>query len=1050
MRSSVATLGSTVVLLALLLTKAGCGNGFLGLQDYQRDLIGLGGLTWWLLNTDTTGNGDPVAGEPIPGQTGDPGPAGADGADGQTCWDLNGNGTADLPDEDTNGDGVVDVFDCAGVDGASGSDGSAGASGQRCWDLNGNGRGDLATEDSNGDGVVNVADCDGQDGAAGGGGGGGAAGPDGDRTQLQPKLFSILVDDFFTVLGSPEGDLTVRVVPISEPALGLLTPRGEQQGGVIGFRVGLPNSYRSPNPVTMRLFFQITGEPNRDCLVFSVNAARLRNRGSVEQHPDTRYVRVLTDDVENGNGDVPAIVAGLDQGLAFVVDLPINVGSPNALDEWTGLGFWDDLSPADFLAFELGTDREDGRLYHLLAVEFFETTTTRVENASIFGNNDFPCRQITDCNENGVPDDIDIEEGTSFDCDENGVPDECASCPSMDVVFIMDTSGSMDDEAAALCNSIQDVVNDLAARGIEVNPTFLGITENSTTQPDFTCLPTDVSAQLGNAVPGNNGTCPADLTAPGHPDESERDENWAPATAIVAERFPWTPGAVRVIVPISDEGPCLGDDCEIEGADSDAIDNAIAIANLHEVVVSPITGTGSDECVLALAERLATSTGGRMFESTDPEADLAGAISVLLEDACRLFFDCNANETPDVCELVTPDEGVSGPGGSVFLTGHDPDFHASLGGNLTGARNTNNRAIDFVMDAQANTFVRRGVSKFLYVQSRINPPNGHTNGLNGIIASGHVLGTDFDHHDATTLNAALDELGTTYAAIVVASDYGGILTQAELDILNARAADIIAFLNAGGGLYALAESNSQGQLTPNGGHFGFLPFVVSSTQFNQTEIGVTVTPFGASLGLTNDDVNGNASHNIFVATSGLNIVDVDSSGNILSLAARGVINPELGFVTDCNRNGVLDECEIERGDAEDCNQNGIPDECDIATGFSDDCQENGIPDECNDGCEPEGFTVLFRFPAGLAEECNLLTGTVLAPFCGAVESDPQSKGGEMITCTGVPAGTQVTLDDLSVCALCWDVSPDDLFECEPQASTVLEINEDKDIFLVIE
>lgn len=45
------------------------------------------------------------------GDDGDDGAAGADGADGISCWDLNANGVADA-DEDVNGDGVVDVFDC--------------------------------------------------------------------------------------------------------------------------------------------------------------------------------------------------------------------------------------------------------------------------------------------------------------------------------------------------------------------------------------------------------------------------------------------------------------------------------------------------------------------------------------------------------------------------------------------------------------------------------------------------------------------------------------------------------------------------------------------------------------------------------------------------------------------------------------------------------------------------------------------------------------------------------------------------------------------------
>ncbi len=46
------------------------------------------------------------------GDTGASGSDGSDGGDGINCWDLNENGVPDLPDEDLNGDGVVDVFDC--------------------------------------------------------------------------------------------------------------------------------------------------------------------------------------------------------------------------------------------------------------------------------------------------------------------------------------------------------------------------------------------------------------------------------------------------------------------------------------------------------------------------------------------------------------------------------------------------------------------------------------------------------------------------------------------------------------------------------------------------------------------------------------------------------------------------------------------------------------------------------------------------------------------------------------------------------------------------
>lgn len=235
---------------------------------------------------------------------------------------------------------------------------------------------------------------------------------------------------------------------------------------------------------------------------------------------------------------------------------------------------------------------------------------------------------------------------------------------------------------------------------------------------------------------------------------------------------------------------------------------------------------------------------------------------------------------------------------SLFLTGHDPDFHASNSAGTAvdsiGAVNINRTAIGFIMDPNFNLAVSGGASKFLFVESSTTPvPGGHRIGKNGIIQSGYVEGVDFDHVDAGSLDAALNMLGTTYGGIVVASDFGGLLTQAELDILNARSTDIIDFLNVqNGGLYAMAEGNNgPARLTPGGGHFGFLPFVVSATGLNQSEAGTTVTAFGAALGLTDADVSSNFSHNIFNDTFGLNVVDRDRAGNILTLAGRGIIDP---------------------------------------------------------------------------------------------------------------------------------------------------------------
>lgn len=51
------------------------------------------------------------------GQQDVPGPAGANGADGVSCWDTNGNGFAD-PNEDINGDRMWDALACQGQRGS--------------------------------------------------------------------------------------------------------------------------------------------------------------------------------------------------------------------------------------------------------------------------------------------------------------------------------------------------------------------------------------------------------------------------------------------------------------------------------------------------------------------------------------------------------------------------------------------------------------------------------------------------------------------------------------------------------------------------------------------------------------------------------------------------------------------------------------------------------------------------------------------------------------------------------------------------------------------
>ena len=278
---------------------------------------------------------------------------------------------------------------------------------------------------------------------------------------------------------------------------------------------------------------------------------------------------------------------------------------------------------------------------------------TKAASAGLFrgGSTPLSCETDADCDDgNPCTNDLCIDHVCVNQAIPNCVPCDEPTCPPLDLVFIMDTSGSMRDEAQALCDNIEGLVSDLAGLGIAVSAAVLGITE--TPGESFYCLEDDVVSLLGDTVPGDPGGC----VFPG----PWAYESWGPATAIVAARYPWTDGALRVVVPISDEGPCDGsflEGCNDPGNDRESISNAIALALAYEVIASPITGTGSDDCVRRLAEDLAEGTGGVAFHSEDPAADLAGAIANLVLAACEWPSTCDDRD-PCTIEDHCTDEGV--------------------------------------------------------------------------------------------------------------------------------------------------------------------------------------------------------------------------------------------------------------------------------------------------------------------------------------------------------------------------------------------------------
>jgi len=202
------------------------------------------------------------------------------------------------------------------------------------------------------------------------------------------------------------------------------------------------------------------------------------------------------------------------------------------------------------------------------------------------------------------------------------------ACPmDVDLLFIVDTSGSMNNEWNTLCGNIGTITTDLTAMGYNMNIEIYAL---EVTIPADTCS-TGILDQ----------TCAGGVQGP--------RENWGPATGERANNYPWRPLATttRIIMPISDEGPYCGNGCDAD--DTTSITNAANAADANNVFTFPLRGDTAGACPLNRMNDLVAQTAAndKRFDwagtPADMASDIADAIVIAVGDGdgdCYIADDC--------------------------------------------------------------------------------------------------------------------------------------------------------------------------------------------------------------------------------------------------------------------------------------------------------------------------------------------------------------------------------------------------------------------------
>lgn len=195
-----------------------------------------------------------------------------------------------------------------------------------------------------------------------------------------------------------------------------------------------------------------------------------------------------------------------------------------------------------------------------------------------------------DNDNNGVPDYFEIWADPTLDSNSNCVLDSREmGCPKVDLVFIFDTSSSIE-EFTHLCSGgaggIVDLVDSLAMiDGIDARATIMSVSSDDFANPfssgyTASCMQSGFQGESQNIIVASSAEvrfdqqsisqncCGTSLPVPEHIDATTyqwHTQDWGIASVFLAQEAAspggdsvWREGALRILIPVSDTWPCGG------------------------------------------------------------------------------------------------------------------------------------------------------------------------------------------------------------------------------------------------------------------------------------------------------------------------------------------------------------------------------------------------------------------------------------------------------------------------------------------------------------